>query len=697
MLPAFFHKTPFFRILLPFIVGIVIGFYITAPVEYCLVACVLLMAGFCILLWKWKRRWNWLYGIFLYLFLFISGICTVALHTFTPVEQSEQGLWLAVVNEPPTERANSMKATVRIRANLTENTSIVCDERVMTYFRKDSVSKRIKQGDLLVINATLNLVTNAGNPHEFDYRSYLARKHISRSAFVESGHWYPLDSYAQGPLINFSNRLRNNLLDIFKRSGLSGNELAVTSALVLGYKADIDDELRYAYSASGAMHIMAVSGLHVGIIYMVLLAVMQLIPFLNRFKWLRALILLVCLWIYALITGLSPSVLRSTIMLSFILAGEVLFRRAYVYNSIAASAFVLLLVNPGNLFEVSFQFSYLAVIAIIFFHNHLSSLLTFQHRLPKYLWELTCVSIAAQIGTVPLSLYYFHQFPSYFFLSNLVVIPAASVIIYGALLLFVVSPVPIVFETIGWLLDKFVYLCNFCIFFIEKIPGCVILGIRFGSWEILFAYVFVVTVTIWMLKAHKMALFATLTVLFLWIAGGTNRTNNDIQRQQLIVYNIQGNSLLQFISGHDNIIWYANRNPSFNASRFTESQRIAMQLDGAQCLTLDSAFHSKEPLLAGLYANGNFVQFADKRMAIFTRDMPPQSVGQSVQTDVAILTQNINTRISQIVESYHPNLVVIDASNAQTRADRWERECVEAGVNCHRVDKRGAFVLRIEN
>ena len=314
MLPAFFHQTPFFRLLLPFITGIFIGFYIVIPVGYCLLACVFFMAGFCILLWKWKRSRGWLYGMFLNMFLLIAGMGTVSLREFTPDDLTEQGIWLAVVSEPPTERENSMKATLHIRANHTENTAITCDERIMAYFRKDSMSRNIRQGDLLVINAVLNPVTNAGNPHEFDYRNYLFRKRISRSAFVESGKWYQLDCYAQGPLLNFSNRLRNHLLGIFKRAGLTGHELALSSALVLGYKADIDDELRSAYASSGAMHVLAVSGLHVGIIYLVFSFLFKRIPFLNRSKSLRALIMLAILWLYALTTGMSPSVMRATAM-----------------------------------------------------------------------------------------------------------------------------------------------------------------------------------------------------------------------------------------------------------------------------------------------------------------------------------------------------------------------------------------------
>jgi competence protein ComEC len=652
-----------------------------------------------ILLWKWKRlfsrRLRWLYGIVLNVFFLAAGISSVSLRTFVPVEEAGEGLWLVVVDEPPTEKANSIKATVHVRANLTDSAT-ACDERVVTYFRKDSLSRNLRQGDKLVMNATLKPVTNSGNPYEFDYKGYLARKHIGRSAFVESGNWQQVGSYAQGTLFNLANRIRNSLLDVFKRAGLSGNEIAVASALVLGYKADLDDELRNAYAASGAMHVLAVSGLHVGIIYMVLTALLQLIPFINRAKWLRALLLLASLWLYALITGLSPSVMRAATMFSFIAAGEALNRRAYIYNSIAASAFVLLLVNPGNLLEVGFQLSYMAVISIVFLHPYLYGLLSFKHRLADYAWNLTCVSLAAQAGTAPLALFYFQQFPSYFILSNFVVIPAATIIIYGSALLFIVSPVATLLGTFGWLLDKFLYAVNSVIFFIEKMPGSLIAGIRFAGWEIVFTYVLITTLSIWMLTKHKTALFATLVVMVFWTAGITVRTGHDIQRQQLIVYHTQGNSLLQFVNGRDHTVWHAGYNQSFSASGFLGNQRTAMQLSGGQYHLLDTALCvEKEPFLpSGTFATGNFVQFAGKRLAIFTRDMPPQNAGgQSIRTDVAILTQNVNARIPQIVQSYQPDIIVMDASSSKARLDRWETECAEAGVKYHRTDRDGAFVM----
>lgn len=700
MLPAFFHQTPFFRFFLPFVAGILLGFGFAIPVIYCIPACIFSLAGLCILVWKrtWfvPHRWGWLYGILVNVFLFTAGICIVVLQSFKPAEESEQGLWLVVVQEPPIERANSMKSIVRVRANLTNETTVACNELVVAYFRKDSLSRNIRQGDLLVMNATLNPVSNAGNPYEFDYCAYLSRKHISRSVFVESGNWQQLDSYAQSPLLNFSNRIRNHLLDVLHRSGLSGNELAVASALVLGYKADLDDELRQAYSASGAMHVLAVSGLHVGIVYLFLATLLKLIPFISRSGWLRAIILLAALWLFALITGMSPSVMRAVTMFSFIAAGEALKRRAYIYNSIAASAFILLLVNPNNLFELGFHLSYMAVISIVFLHPHLYGWLSFNNRLSDYAWNLTCVSIAAQIGTAPLALYCFHQFPSYFILSNFVVIPSATLIVYGALILFIVSPVPVLFEAFGWLLDKFLYLVNFLIFFIEKIPGSVVSGIRFAGWEIVLSYFFVAGWSIWLLTKYKPAFFVTLFIVLFWVTGATVRTGNDLRRQQLIVYNTQGNSLIQFVSGCCHANWHDSRSTSFNVSGFIKDQCTAMQLKGGQYFLIDSVLHAEKVFFhtPELYGNGNLIQFAGKRLVIFTRNMPPQNTsGHFILTDVAILTRNVNVRIPQIIESYRPGIIVMDASNSQARIDLWEKECFEAGVKCHRVDRDGAFVL----
>ena len=700
MLPVFFYQTPFFRLLLPFVAGIVVGFCFMIPAAICLSGCAVLLIAMCIMPGSRKkptrRRLSWIFGILLNLFLFAAGAGVVSLHSSVLPEQSEQGVWLAVVEEPLVEKENSMKATVRIRANLANEQTTACDEKIMAYFRKDSASRQLKQGDLVVMDAMLNPVNNAGNPHEFDYRSYLNRRNIGRSAFAESGKWKRLDGYAQTPLLNLSNKIRIALLEIFERAGLRGNEFAVVSALVLGYTAELDDDLYGAYAASGAMHVLSVSGLHVGIVYMMLLILLKPFPFLQRTKWLKMLIVLTTLWLYALVTGMSPPVMRAAAMFSFVTVGEAWHRKTYIYNSILASAFVLLVINPANLLDVGFQLSYTALLGIVSLHPHFYKLLSFKRWLPDQAWSLACVSVAAQLGTAPLALYYFHQFPTYFLLTNFIVIPLSTIIIYGAVVLFVVSPIHVLSDGVGWLLDRSLYFFNSCIFFVEKLPGSIIWGVRFQSWEIFLSYLLIAAIGIWAITARKTWLFATSGLCLLWITVATVRDVNDLHRQQLTVYHTRGNTLLQFANGRNNTIWYTDGNRSFNAPHFTEAGRISLQLDQPKCILLDSALLKPDTIMhySGIYANENFVEFAGKRLAVFTRNRMPRDAGQRyVKTDIVILTQNVNVEISQIVQSYSPGIIVVDASNSTTKSDRWEKECHQTGVQCHRVDRDGAFIL----
>jgi competence protein ComEC len=696
-LPSFFYQTPFFRLLLPFIAGIVVASHIS--IAFGLPALLSAMVTFLFLMFfltgkdgQQSRSRTVLLGICVNIFLFLSGITTVVFHLFTPEEQAERGIWTVVVEEPPVERENSMQVVLKTRAFYVDGLWNVDNEKIMAYIRKDSLSQKIRQGDLLLIDTELRPVTNAGNPFEFDYQSYLNRKQIGRSAFVEKDSWKYLSGHAREPLKNFTGRIRNHLLEVFKTAGLSGNELAVASALVLGYRAELNDEIRNAYSASGAMHVLAVSGLHTGIVYFIMNLLLSLIPVLQRVRILKSFLLLVALWLYALMTGMSPSVMRATVMFSFIVTGEIFHRKLCIWNSIAASAFFLLLINPFNLLDVGFQLSYMAVISIVFFHSRFYSLLSFKNRLAANIWKLVCVSIAAQLGTMPLSLYYFHQFPGYFILSNLTVVPAATVIMYGALFLIPASTVPALLNVCGWLLDKFLYLVNLVIFTIEKLPGSVIWPIRFAGWEVAVLYLLLATLSIWLQSERKSFLFASLSLCLFWSSATAVRNYQDMSRQQLIVYNSRGNSLVQFINGRDNLVWYQSRNTSFDVRKMIENVRVARRLKDADCIRLDSALVSTGRHYSGIYSNRNFIGFAEKRIAVFSGNCRPGKISEKLKVDIIILTQNTNAEIRQLIAYHQPETVVIDASSSPNRMDLWEKDCIEAGVNCHRVDRNGAFV-----
>ncbi|MDR2848473.1 MAG: ComEC family competence protein [Bacteroidales bacterium] len=699
---TFFHQAPFVRFLLPFLAGLLLAFYVHIPATALMWTAFALFAAVCALLWQRKRlgrRREWLFGLFSCLFLMTSGAATVAIYHYhyTPQTQTEQLTFVAVVEEPPVERANSMKMTAVVHTCMRDSSWEQGNEKVILYIRKDSLSLALRQGDKLMMNAALTPVSNAGNPYEFDYVAYLLRRHISRSAFVESGKWTLLQHYAQNPLMNLSNRIRNFLLGIYKQSGLSGNELAVASALTLGYRASMDNELLSAYSASGAMHILAVSGMHVAVYFLILNLMFGKITFLQRHKIWWVLIMLGCLWLYALITGMSPSVLRATVMFSIIVVGMGLRRKAYIYNSMAASAFLLLLVNPANIFDVGFQLSYMAVLSIVFFYPKFYAWLNFKNPLADKLWQLTCSSVAAQLGTAPISLFYFHQFPNYFLLTNFIAIPLSSLLIYGAVILFILSPVPALLHLWGQVFNAAVYILNASIFFIEKLPGSLTGSIRFGSWENWLAYALMIFLTVWLLTRRHKYLILALIACLAWVSGSVYRDYRDISRKQLLVYNSQGNTVIQMVNGRQDMVWHRSRNEAFPVSNLTHNACVAMRLNQTVFQPLDSAFR-QPPANTGFpdtHTSDNYLHFAGKHILIFDRHHQPHSLMQEVEADIVIVTQNIRTNVDDILRRCTPKIIVADASNTPDKAAQWEEECKRAGVPCHNTQREGAFVADV--
>ncbi len=248
-----------------------------------------------------------------------------------------------------------------------------------------------------------------------------------------------IDSGFTRPIFQISYKGRQKMLEMLVSNGIAGDEFAVVSAILLGYNENLEPEFRAKYADAGALHVLCVSGLHVGIVF----ALIELfLTFLNRRKStsiIRLVIILLCIWCYAFITGLSTSVQRASVMFSFLAFRQIGKYHSNPYNLLATSAFVLLLINPYIFNKIGFQLSYVAVVAIIALSNPIYSLVAIKNKFFDAIWKLLVVSYTAQVGTFPLSIYYFHQFPNYFFLTNLLIIPSVWLIIYTGIITLAVS------------------------------------------------------------------------------------------------------------------------------------------------------------------------------------------------------------------------------------------------------------------
>lgn len=489
-LPTSIHEVPLFRLLIPFSAGIAVQtfFGILPPSSFIaiipLVTFTLLWLSY-ILLQKWQHRW--IYGTALNLFLLTCGLTLAVNLSFSKELEAEKDFKVIVkVIENPHQKVRSIRAKCKIEKLLINKQYINSQENIILYFNStDTLANNLKYGDILSTTIYPRTFEKPKNPHQFDIGKNMLQEGIRFSAHVKPENWMILGNNGNR-LIAKSLRIRDYLLAQFSRFGITDNQLAVLSALTLGYKDLLDEELRKIYSSTGAMHILAVSGLHVGILYFILALILGLLPsFGKNSKFIKLLIILIFLWFFALLTGLSPSVCRSAIMFSLVAIGQSFGARSNIFNTLSVAAFALLVANPSNLLNLGFQLSFIAVISIVVFYPHIHRLLYFKNKAAEYTWSLISVSIAAQIGTFPLTAAYFAQFPNYFIITNLLAIPLATGILWATVLLIIFSPIPVIAIWIGKLLNILLVILNSGLGWIENLPVSTISGIHISSIQLI--------------------------------------------------------------------------------------------------------------------------------------------------------------------------------------------------------------------
>ncbi|MGB0177492.1 MAG: ComEC/Rec2 family competence protein, partial [Owenweeksia sp.] len=426
--------------------------------------------------------------------------------------------------------------------------------KVLLYIEKDSLSASLDYGDEIVYTGRLNELDGPQNPHEFDYRNYLNLKAVYAQAYVPASAWQLFKRREGFSLKGWSSEVRKYLLGVIGQWPLSEKEGSVTKALLLGYRYDIDDRLLRAYSSAGATHVLAVSGLHVGIVYMI---TYYLLFFLGKVKYgpfIRSVILVILLWAYALITGLSPSVVRAATMFSFVAVGTAFKRPTSIYNTLLASAMVLLVIKPTYLFEVGFQLSYMAVLGIVWLQPRFESLLKPQNWVLKQIWTITTVSLAAQIATFPLGLYYFHQFPALFLISNLLVIPLVTVLMYVGLVALVLSASGWMFKPLIAVYDWLLQLMNSSVEWVEGLVIFLIDQIHISRFELVLLYLFIGFGFAWLFKGGVWRLQIAKGIAVLLLVFQLIENYHLQEHPQLTVYAMRDHEAMSFMSGGKGVL-----------------------------------------------------------------------------------------------------------------------------------------------
>ena len=550
---TFLRLTP--ALVLGILAGIYEGEYIAYPLTILICLAVTYLIASAFLKKEYYTKWHPILGVLALLLIFFVGFVRVS--TFNEsnnpkniIYHTDTIKYYQAINISETHHTSKfLKNIIKISKVKSNGMWSETTGKIMLYQRKDSAQKILKYGDLILVKGSPSQVKPPSNPNEFDYKGFLGLKNIFGQDFTTGEHINIYQNSSPNFLMGISISIRERLTQTITHKIKGHNERAIALALILGVKDDLDSEIKQAYSAAGAMHVLAVSGLHVGIIYLVLVFSLGWLRHKKNGRLIYLLVVLSVLWSYALITGFSPSVLRAVTMFSFLLIGDSYYRKTNAYNNLAISAFILLLTNPFYIMSVGFQLSYLAVIGILYLQLKIHNWFTFNNYIANKAWAIMSVSLSAQIATFPLTIMYFHQFPTYFFVANLIVIPAAFLILSLGFAMLLSSPISIVSNPLAFILESLINWVNKIIFLIENIPYSTISNISINPLQAVLIYLVIVYMLISFAKKKLSYLKISAMILMLFTATRVHQFTVQSQQEKIIFYHIRGANVMDFIKG----------------------------------------------------------------------------------------------------------------------------------------------------
>ena len=676
---------------MPLVAGILCQWYF--PVSFSFLCTAIVLLAVFVILFSFlptaiKAQYTYFNGIFFQVLLLLFGALLVWGNLVTNNKRwvgcydGKHTMFKVTLQESLTEKEASYKSVATVDAVISNKKAAYSKGNIIIYFKKADGVPSLTVGDEIVFKRPLAKIKNSGNPGSFDYKQYNLFKGITHQVYLTSADYDILPFHQQTVLKKFIVNSRDAIVAILQKYIQGKKEQGLAEALLIGYKVDLDKELLKSYTNTGVVHLIAISGLHLGIIYGLLLALTASLKGRQRFALLRFIIIGAGLWMFSLMAGAQPSVLRSAVMFTCIAFGVVVTRKTSIYNTLALSAFLLLCYNPFWLWDVGFQLSYAAVLSIVLFFRPIYNSVYLPNVSLDFLWKLISVTLAAQILTTPISLYHFHQFPLLFLLTNMVAVPLSSIILMGGLLLVFFSFLPPVAFFIATFLKAFISFLNFYIERLGHVSFAVWDGVSISVFQTVMLTVVLVGVVCWCIQKNKLWLQVALVSLLLFALLQSYYIIEATQQQKLIVYNIPHHQAMDVIDGRrvsfigdDNLI----QNESLAGFHLQPSRN----------------FYRVKETGPNLQKEKSFV-FNSKRIWLIDENINFSFIGNKPKADVMVLSKNPKLYISDLQSAFAIRQVVIDASVPRWKAALWKRDCITFGLPYYDVAEKGAFVMTVE-
>jgi len=543
--------------------------------------------------------------------------------------------------------------------------------RLLVTVPKDSLAKQLHAGDVLIIADNPQPIAASLNPYQFDYAAYMKKQDVFHQLRLKNN--YILAGQQKG--FNYHiEHLRNTLISSFNIHHYPAQIQNLINTLLFGQRQDMDKDTTTSYTNAGVVHILAISGLHFTLLF---IGLNWLLAPLKRAKHIgyagHFISIMALMWLFAFITGLSASVVRAVVMLSFVLAGELFNRRANLYNSLAVSALVLLLAKPNFLFDAGFQLSYIAVFAIVWLQPIYSKMKRSKYWLVNFTKDTVVISLVAQIGVLPLSLYYFNQFPLLFLVANVVVIPLSNIVLgLGIAVLLLNFTYPEGAIWLGYVLEFTINVMNNFIKWVASFEALVLKDIPFTLLLNLILYSVITLAVLWLYKSsfRRMAAVLCAVIVFqlVYMMTAWQAKNGG----ELVIFHNRNTTLLAQKQNSSITIFSAD-------SMALENRTIKAYNKGNfnQNLTL-------KPLHNLLWHKGSRILVLDS-LSIYPENARP---------DVILLTQSPKVNLERLLQELKPKQVVADATNYKTYVARWAATCRKQKIPFHATAEKGFYVLK---
>jgi len=638
-------EIPFLRIVVPLCTGIIAGLWINPDITGIILLIVLSATGLFISLFFNKRLTNTVFGFVIFITFFSSGLILYdhEKDSLTNLE-GKPALFTGTLTDFPIEKGKSLMLKVKLSRIISEGYQKAVKGSIILYNKKDSSAGTLKPGDLIAFRCTPIPIVNRGNPYEFNYRFYMASRGIKYFAFTSGKEIISVISPETRKLKYTALILRNRIISMYEKRGLSGKQLALAAAITLGEKDGLDPEQKQNFIKAGVIHIMAVSGLHAMILSLFIFNILFFLK--RRYNILRVVITILFLWGFAFITGLTSSVIRATLMFSFLQFGSLLNRRINGINSILASAFILILMRPSVIFDAGFLLSYSAVLFIIGFYNDFHNLVTFRYRFQDTIWQSVSVTTVAQAGTLPLTIMIFNRFPTLFIITNTLIVPIASmVVITGCLVLFS-YPLAHVSGLLAFLLGKLTSLTEFLTSMAASVPWSTIENIGLSMAEGFTLFLFIPLALGLLVRKHGIKPIYPLAALLLFTISFSVKSIYTGFGNELVIYNTPGYATIGLRGGKNMLVYSDNPELPSEVKRHSSvlglNTHLRMLTDSVLTVTAGNRniiICDKPEKWPGLYENADIIIITGK--SPFHESDLPEMVSHPEQ-EVILAASGIN-------------------------------------------------------